>query len=115
MTPESKVKVKVKNWLAKNASWYTAISDRYTSGLPDFHGLLKTPKGRPVYIEVKSLAGRVSQKQWQIANSIIEAGGVFYIASPDEKCAGEVSFWDLSQENSRTKWYPGKPSKVRRL
>lgn len=113
MTPESKVKAKVKNWLAKNASWYTAISDRYTSGLPDFHGLLKAPKGRPVYIEVKSLVGRVSQKQWQIANSIIEAGGVFYVASPDG--TGDVAFWDLSQEIARLRWHPGKPSKVRAI
>lgn len=85
-TPETKVKGKVKAWLRKHAVWWTAISDRYHVGIPDFLCVLATDihHGKLTAIEAKSEVGRLTQRQLYEANKILLAGGSFFVARPDD-------------------------------
>ena len=85
-TPETKVKKKVKKWLAVNAKWWTPISDRYHIGLPDFLCILKTDihHGKLTAIEAKSNVGRLTLRQLHDAKGILAAGGKYLVARPAE-------------------------------
>lgn len=101
MTPETKIKKLVKKYLSESTRWYTAISDRYTSGLPDFFALTGI---KPLFIEVKAIKGRMSGKQWSVAKQIMAAGGIYKIATVTKE--GKLVLMDMSEPASQALWVP---------
>jgi len=59
-TPETKVKAKLKKLLKVGGYWFSSISDRYHSGLPD---VIAIRSGLVYFIEVKSSTGKLTRLQ----------------------------------------------------
>ena len=81
-TPETKIKQKVKRWLNDNCSWWSAISDRYHHGIPDFIGC--SHDGEFVAVECKAKGGKVTKIQGETLKAIAFAGGLAFIAKRDK-------------------------------
>lgn len=76
MTPETKLKIKVNNYLKtiKNC-WFTKISDRFSHGIPDF---LICYQGKFIAIELKATHNASQSQAFQSynINEIIKAKGI---------------------------------------
>ena len=81
-TPETDVKRRLKKFFKATKWWWSAISDRWTSGLPDF---IACRDGDFAAFEVKSKVGRLSPIQYYVARKIIMAGGEYFIVRPEGK------------------------------
>lgn len=77
-TPETKVKHRTKIWLNDNCSWWSAISDRYHHGIPDFIGC--NHFGRLVVVECKSSTGELTPKQRETLSHVALANGIAMVA-----------------------------------
>ncbi len=77
-TPETKLKKKVKLWLNNNCNWWSAVSDRYHHGIPDFIGCSRS--GHFVAVECKSKTGKLTKKQELTLQMICKSGGYAYVA-----------------------------------
>lgn len=91
MTPEGKVKAKVKNWLDKNGIWfYMPVQTGYgVSGIPDF---VCCANGKFLAIETKA-PGRisnVSDKQALQIAAIGAAGGVAVVVDSVESLVKQL-------------------------
>lgn len=71
MTPETKIKVKLKKLLKEADCFFSAISDRYHSGLPDF---IAVKGGQVFFIEVKSQVGELTKLQAKTLNDAAAHG-----------------------------------------
>ena len=94
MTPEGKVKARVKKWLKESGwkdIWWTMLSDRYRSGLPDF---LLIWGGKVIFIEAKGKSKELTKLQAYVSKKICAAGGDYWIALPYHE-EGEVCVRNL--------------------
>ncbi len=83
-TPETKAKKKLTKWLDERAkskgTWWTSLSDRYRSGIPD---RMEIEGGRITFYEVKSMEGRLTALQDWTAHKVIAAGAKYFIVRID--------------------------------
>lgn len=82
MTPEGRVKKLLKKELDSSYNWWTAISDRFRSGLPDF---IAIQDGQFVAFETKALGKNLTKLQASIAKQIMKAGGEYMIVTVNER------------------------------
>ena len=82
MTPEGKVKAKVKALFKQYGVWYCMpLGQTYgRAGVPDF---LCCVRGKFVGVETKSAKGRLTPTQKLEADRIKQAGGVALVVNPD--------------------------------
>ena len=88
MTPETKVKGKIKKYLDSIGAWHWSHSDRYLKGYPDIEFILA---GRTVRIEVKRPGGVVAVIQRLRVEQIRKAGGEAYFVDSVEDVREIVS------------------------
>lgn len=72
---EAKITKQVKKYLdsfPKHALWYYKVSDKFTSGIPDFIGCYK---GNFFVIELKDIGKKPGKLQEWTLKSIVSAGG----------------------------------------
>lgn len=83
MTPESKVKSKIRKYLRDNGWYYRAIgSNQYTrGGLPDTFAI---KDGVVLFIECKSATGKLSGSQIETMFEIKNRGGNYIVAYSKE-------------------------------
>lgn len=91
MTPETKVKAKVKKWAEYKGGFLLPISQRYHSGTPDF---IHFQDGKASAIEVKAPDGKMSKIQKVIAGEFMRNGITYFIATIDAK--NTIKLIDLS-------------------
>lgn len=95
MTPETLVKQKLKKMLNHNVKhmggtfFYSAISDRYHSGLPDF---ILIEAGRPKFLECKAPGKHLTRLQKSIALKLIKAGADYFEITIDD---GELKWTEI--------------------
>ena len=63
--------------------WYTKVSDRYITGVPDIIGCIN---GKFFALELKATKGRASKLQEYNINKIKEAGGSVCIVRTQAEC-----------------------------
>lgn len=108
MTPETRVKSRLKKYLieiflAGDNGYYTTVSDRYKSGMPDFLGILR---GKATFFEAKASKGVFSRIQQVVARELMRAGANYYIVTLDEQ--DKLKFYDLNNQTDWEKWAPSK-------
>ena len=88
MTPESKIKKEIKEYIKKlGGFWSTVQGGPYSKpGDPD---LVCWVKGRYVGIEVKTGTGKLSEIQKVRADEIMSAGGIWILARSVEDVRSE--------------------------
>ena len=82
-TPETRVKKKIKEMLTQEKRWYSAISDRYHSGLPDFIAVGRN--GEFVAIEAKAAGKKPEPIQEEIGRRIERSGGRYAVICPGKE------------------------------
>lgn len=108
MTAETRVKNKLKKhlietFLAGHNGYYTTVSDRYKSGMPDFMGIVG---GKAWFFEAKAQKGVFSKIQQVVARELMRAGAEYYIVTLDEN--DKLKFYDLKNTDNWEKWAPPK-------
>jgi hypothetical protein len=90
MTPEGKVKAKVKKVLNEMGAYYAMPmgTGMGSSGVPDF---LVCHKGRFIGIECKAGRGKVTALQQKNLNAIDAAGGLGMVVREDN--VDDLKFW----------------------
>lgn len=103
MTPEGRVKQKIKAYLEKRGVWFAGrppppviVGWMYmplagpmgVSGIPDFCGIFK---GRAFYVEAKAPNGRCTDIQLLRHSEIEQAGGVVVVARSVEELEAEMN------------------------
>ena len=73
MTPEGKVKAKVKTLLKQHGVWYFMPVPWGNRGIPDLACVLK---GQALFIETKAGRGKVTPLQARCMEEIRQAGGI---------------------------------------
>jgi hypothetical protein len=78
MTPEGKVKKKIKDLLKANRVWYFLPGNNGygMNGIPDIIAIVE---GKFVGIEVKAETGRLTELQKKRGDEIIQAGGLYVV------------------------------------
>ena len=98
MTPETQCKKRLKEFLKAKEDlfdgrmWWTSISDRFHSGLPDFLVILN---GCSIMIEAKSMTGKLSKIQKYIAGNVALAGAKYLVATLDAKDRFKINFEEI--------------------
>lgn len=83
MTPEGRLTRRTKKKLdSVDGLWYYKVSDRFTSGIPDF---IVCYKGRLGALELKAPKKKATELQKITLDRIFRAGGVVSVADCDEK------------------------------
>lgn len=83
MTPEQKVKAKIRSAFKARGIWYcTPVGGPYgNAGVPDF---LACVKGRMLGVEAKAERGRVTALQAKCHSEIVKSGGDVLIVGPGD-------------------------------
>lgn len=100
-TPEQKVKSDICDWLSAKGCFFWVTPNgrsrgnhRYKrNGIPDIQGIWK---GRPLYIEVKKLGGRLSMEQYKFIDEATKHGAIAFAAYKIEDVV--KTFQDLEGE-----------------
>lgn len=91
MTPEGKVKQKLKLWLKqRKAYWFMPVQTGYGSHTLDF---LVCLYGMFVGLETKAPGGKLTPRQQVVANWIKESGGKVFLVSENEE--GALTFKEV--------------------
>ncbi len=82
MTPETQTKKKLKAHLlaqmkASPGLWFTSLSQRFQSGLPDF---MVVEAGKVAFIEAKASNNMLRPLQAHVCEKLMQAGAAVYVA-----------------------------------
>ncbi len=99
LTPETRTKKKIREDLKRQAKaqhpafWWTPLSDRHVSGLPDFFFV---EGGRAGFIEAKATKVELRPLQVHLAYELVMAGALYFVGYLSQ--AGELRYEEMTLE-----------------